>query len=254
MEQFSFINTYADAIAAGSPLLYLPPELRNRIYDLVFASYSTNALVMSARDIEAYNLNWLPPICQIDDVFFTETLPICLRRSVFRIDEGFTAWNLSFFLHATDLFWAVQSLHLTQANVVRTGANAAYLLNDCINLRNLRIDFRSEMSHERTGRNLIYHGNSSGHDMSGLTTESEDGSRKISLELCQQELPLGQILQLKRLTSICFGMWPPSYFTTPLSLTHVASWVAKEFEAKGQQVKVIADPVESWRLWESRNR
>ncbi|KAF2240916.1 hypothetical protein BU26DRAFT_184460 [Trematosphaeria pertusa] len=141
-----YINSYADARTAGNTLLRLPLELRQDIFEYAAMGYARDQDCwdsLEAADMrQGRQISWLPPMCVVDDAFFIESVPMFLKQANIVVREVYTAYNLRFFLQATDTFASVQSLRFIRAEALTPLSAGAALLEDCINLRDLSLSFR----------------------------------------------------------------------------------------------------------------
>ncbi|KAF2703615.1 hypothetical protein K504DRAFT_451470 [Pleomassaria siparia CBS 279.74] len=215
------INSFADGKAAGNTLLYLPREIRNMIFSYVIrGSQSLHSGLLAhyihAGEIDSRNWKWLPDMCSVDDLFFCETLPIILQHSIISIDSIYSAYNLRFFLDATQEWGSIRALQFETIDILRPWVAAVGLFKKCVNVRILYIG----VIHHQWRKPL----------WNGSFWES---STSKAPELKEETTCItDQIFELKNLEEV--------HFCDECFHTEVQEWLREEFEARNLDVETVS--------------
>jgi hypothetical protein len=134
------VVSYADALAHGNPLLYLPRSIRNKIYVLSLSQHHlTNIEIIETGSI------LLPQLCSVDHIFHTEVTALLLRTTTFTIPSDAAIFNFFTLLNAYENgagYSMITKLELVGLAMFERGefmANGTRLLTRMPNLKEVTV-------------------------------------------------------------------------------------------------------------------
>ena len=233
-QKITYINGYADAIAAGNALLCLPLELRQDIFAFAalgfIRQHAAHGRSEAAKILQGRQCGWLPPMCHVNDAFFIESLPMFLRHTTMVVRESYSAYNLRFFLLATHTFANIYELHFTLAEAFTPLSAGAGLLSDCINLRHVCLSFR-------------YHDFNFPRDPSVHHNAAMVGLRvlgKVDMKVFAESYPFRQLFSLKHMEKVTLAVAADGRLPDGIDdFWGIAGWLARKFRRRGLKVDVV---------------
>jgi len=230
--------TYAQAAAAGNILLCLPLELRQEIYLHAIRlhqqckCHKDHGKMIWAADIRAERpCNWLPPICCVSDDMFHEALPVALMEANLVVDKPYTAYNLAFFLAATETHSRIRSLTFGTPASLGPSFAGSQLLTSCFNLRHVTLIFaQSDFVFEEMNR--------------------WGGSGRLDKKAFTENHAFRQLLALRHIQRVDLrcpffsvrGVSEGAYST----FFGIAPWLKKKFSRRGLKVQIVCSNALGW--------
>jgi hypothetical protein len=213
--QVTHINSYADAIAAGNALLCLPLEIRQEI----FAFAAPHGRSEAANMLQGRRCEWLPPMCHVNDDFFVESLPMFLRHRTLVVRKSSSAYNLRYFLLATNTLASIYKLRFTTAEAFTPLSAGAWLLSNCINLRDVWLSFR------RCDFNVLPSATATNNHLNRTL-------KKIDMKAFAESYPFRQLLSLRYLERVTLFLINDGLLPDGASdlLVHIKRWLKRKFE------------------------
>ncbi|KAF1948877.1 hypothetical protein CC80DRAFT_597913 [Byssothecium circinans] len=224
----SFINTHADGVVAGNTLLCLPLELRQEIFAYAALSHikqhNPSGRIDASDILQGRQCTWLPPMCLVNDKFYVESLPMMLRHADLVINKSYAAYNLNFFLQATNMYPYIHSLQFNTSHAFPPLSAGANLLRECINLRSVWLSFhvREFFQDETSQRN---------------TRAMQEFNRKAFAE----NYAFRELLSLKKLETVTLFLIDEPIWNIPTgtdSCWGMRAWLQKKFAGRGVNVHV----------------
>ena len=211
----------------------LPLEIRQ----LIFAYASTTCIKhcdfstpIDASDIlQLRQCTWLPAMCLVSDRFFIESLPMILREAGVVIREPHAAYNLNFFLQATETHAYIHTLQFTTSDAFSPSSAGAALLKNCINLRTVWLTFHV--------RKLFVHENVS------ILERTTAVPTKFDKKIFAESFAFRELLSLKKVETIALYMLRDDRWGVPHGLDDcfgMVGWLERKFKRRGVSVNVVS--------------
>ncbi|KAF2690448.1 hypothetical protein K458DRAFT_399757 [Lentithecium fluviatile CBS 122367] len=235
--QVTYINGYADAVAAGNALLCLPLELRQDIFAFAalghIRQYKAHSRSEAANILQGRQCGWLPPMCHVNDAFFVESLPMFLRHTTMVVRESYSAYNLRFFLQATHTFASIYELRFNLSVAFTSLSAGAQLISDCINLRHVWLSFR------RADFNFP---NPPSQNNTQIGANAQAGIMgKVDMKSFAESYPFRQLLSLRHLEKVTLFVADDRLLALPSGqkvFWGVAPWLKRKFQRRGLAVEI----------------